>query len=123
MRAAGGLCGALLTKVWCFFNTPTQEKQPPSKRARPRPNYTEEELDDLRAAKELKVKWQLRGPPPGVLPEGATWRGQRYRPESGKWANRGGSLAPWYTAYYAAKKKGPEHEQAFLEKYPHPKKR
>ena len=73
MRAAGGLCGALLTKVWCFFNTPMQEKQPPSKRARPRPNYTEKELDDLRAAKELKVKWQLRGPPADVLPPGTTW--------------------------------------------------
>ena len=82
---------------------------------------------DLRAeeavARELGLSWQQRGPTPDMLPEGeTTWRGQRYRPNTGKWANRGGANKEWYTAYYRAKAAGADALERFLEEHPHPKK-
>ena len=60
-------------------------------------------------ARQLGLPWQERGPLPEMLPEGQmTWRGQQYRPNTGKWANRGGSHKQWYTDFYKAKKAGPE---------------
>lgn len=85
---------------------------------------SQEELEELRAeeeaAKEAGVGWQERGPPGKP---GDTWRGQRFRPESGKFANRGGSSRAWYSAWYAVKKSNdPDKIKAFLENNPHPKK-
>ena len=74
-------------------------------------------------ARELGLSWQQRGPTPDMLPEGqTTWRGQRYRPNTGKWANRGGSNKEWYSAYYRAKAAGADALERFLEEHPHPKK-
>ena len=46
--------------------------------------------------------WQLRGPPGLQEPaDGAQfWRGQRFRPFSGKWANRGGRNRDHYNWNY-----------------------
>jgi len=92
-----------------------------------RPQVSPGELLDLRAeaqvAREMGIRWQHRGPPPECLPEGqTTWRGQRYRPNTGKWANRGGSAKAWYTAFYRAKQEGEAALSKFLEENPHPKK-
>ena len=100
----------------------------PAPKAPPPRAYTEAELADLRGeskvAKAMGLRWQDRGPPPDQLPEGlTTWRGQQYRPKSGKWANRGGENKEWYTAYYKAKQQGKEVERLFLENNPHPKKK
>ena len=69
------------------------------------------------------MRWQERGPPRESLPEGqVTWRGQAYRPNTGKWANRGGSNKQWYTDFYKAKKSGEAALKKFLDENPHPKK-
>ena len=59
-------------------------------------------------AKDLGLRWQDRGPPPPPPDEERTtlWRGQKYRPGSGRWANSGGTNKQWYSEYAAAKKKG-----------------
>ena len=89
---------------------------------RPRREVSQAELNELRAeaavAKEMKLKWQERGPPGAP---GEKWRGQNYRANTGKWANRGGGQKVWYNAYYAAKQAGPEAQKAFLELNQHPK--
>jgi hypothetical protein len=92
----------------------------------PRRSVSLEELIVLRSEEEvargMKLPWQQRGPPPEALPEGmTTWRGQAYRPQSGKWANRGGAHKQWYTDFYQAKKAGPEALAKFLKDNPHPK--
>ena len=75
-----------------------------------------------RVAREMSLRWQDRGPPPECLPEGqTTWRGQRYRPKSGKWANRGGATKDWHTGYYRAKQQGEDAVRQFLAENPHPK--
>ena len=51
-------------------------------------------LDEEQCARLHGTPWQLRGPPGVETPDDgapSTWRGQRYRPMSGKWANRGGA--------------------------------
>jgi hypothetical protein len=72
---------------------------------RPKKQYTEAELLDLRAesdvAAELGLSWPQRGPPPS---HGPLWRNQEYRAGSERWANRGGSAKEWYTAFYKAKR-------------------
>ena len=74
------------------------------------------------AAEEAGLKWQQRGPPAECLPEGeSTWRGQAYRPNTGKWANRGGAHVEWYKEFYMAKKAGPDAVAKFLSEHPHPK--
>ena len=73
-----------------------------------------DELLQLRAeeevAREMGLRWQERGPRPDMLPEGqTTWMGgHQYRPNSGTWANRGGSNKQWYTEFYRAKNR-PRH--------------
>ena len=99
------------------------EAQPPRKHRR---MVGEEELHDLRgeqsAAHELGLRWQDRGPPANSAMPGDTWRGQKLRVNSGKWANRGGAHKSWYSAYYVAKQAGPEAEATYLQANPHPKK-
>ncbi len=63
------------------------------------------------------------GPTPGVLAKGEKWRGHAFRPNTGKWANRGGANKGWYNGFYAAKKQGEQAAKAYLEANPHPKKR
>ena len=41
--------------------------------------------------------------PPGPTPEMPTWRGQRWRANTQRWANRGGVNREWYRAYYRGK--------------------
>jgi hypothetical protein len=92
----------------------------------PRRRVDSDELFELREeeseARMRSIPWQERGPPPGVLPKGATWRGQRFRPISGKWANRGGRNASWYRGYYEAKGKGADAAHAYRVEHPFPKK-
>ena len=79
------------------------------------------ELADLRAegkaAKDLNIPWQQRGPPgpPKDIPH-ATWRGQRWREGSQRWANNGGTNRDWYKHYHSIKKQNNRAAmQTFLE--------
>jgi hypothetical protein len=69
-----------------------------------------ETLADLRAeqavAGMMHIPWQERGPVPERDDDGHVidkWRGQRWRENSGRWANRGGRMRKWYQAYYTKK--------------------
>ena len=65
------------------------------------------ELVELKAeeaiARALNVAWQRRGPPGPENGGPPRWRGQRYRPTTGKWANRGGRNQEYYRQLYANK--------------------
>jgi len=67
-----------------------------------------EEIRELKAegavAKSLGLKWEQRGPPGPSDGGPATWRGQRYRPNTGQWANNGGRNKEFYTWFYSFKK-------------------
>ena len=79
------------------------------------PNVTEEMWHDMQAegavSQEMGVPWQMRGPPPPDDPH-ARWRGQRYRPETGKWANRGGENREYYRGYYKGVAEGAQAKAA-----------
>ena len=47
------------------------------------------------------IAWKKRGPPGPDEGGPKRWRGQRYRPKTKKWMNRGGSNRAWYCAYFA----------------------
>ena len=64
------------------------------------------------AADEMGVPWQMRGPPGDPADPHARWRGQRYRPESGKWANRGGENREYYRGYYKGVAEGTQAKAA-----------
>ena len=64
------------------------------------------------AAQEMEVPWQMRGPPGDPADPHARWRGQRYRPESGKWANRGGENREYYRGYYKGVAEGTQAKAA-----------
>ena len=49
-------------------------------------------------AEDLGLRWQQRGPKAEGRPE--RWRGQRYRPGTGKWANRGGKNREFFKQKY-----------------------
>ena len=76
-------------------------------------------LADLRAesaaAKELGVPWRERGPPPSS--DRATWRGQKWREGSQRWANNSGTNKEWYSAFYKAKRGGSGAMQRFLDEH------
>jgi len=104
----------------------SSSSQPAPSRRELRRHVSDEELLCLRAeqatATAMGLRWQERGPPPSALPEGqTTWKGQAYRPGTGKWANRGGVHKQWYTEYYKAKRAGPAAVEDFLAKNPNPK--
>jgi hypothetical protein len=70
----------------------------------------QDELMELRAeqavARHVGVGWKHRGPAgPEAESKHDTWRGQKYRPGSQRWANNGGTRAWWYNAYYPLKRK------------------
>jgi len=62
-------------------------------------------LVDLRceseAARSLNLGWQHRGPPNPDHDPDARWRGQRYRQNTGKWANSGGIRKEYYSGLWA----------------------
>ena len=66
-------------------------------------------VEDLRAeaelARENSIPWQFRGPS-GPTPSDPYWRNQRWRPNSERWANRGGAKRDWYQKYYQALRNG-----------------
>ena len=73
--------------------------------------------------------WKLRGPAgPDEANKHETWRGQKYRPGSGRWASNGGARAWWYNTYYPLKRKASESEgdrvrlQQWLQDNPMPEK-
>jgi hypothetical protein len=73
--------------------------------------------------------WKLRGPAgPDEASKHETWRGQKYRTGSGRWANNGGTRAWWYNVYYPLKRKASESEgdrvrlQQWLQDNPMPEK-
>jgi len=88
-------------------------------------NYTYEQVLDLRAeeaaARDMGVRWQDRGPP-REHHDSDTWRGQKRRESSGRWANRGGAAKAWYAAFYKAKGQGAEALSKFLAHNPKPAK-
>ena len=75
-----------------------QSEEPKAKIQKTCPAPPEVYLKALReeraAAEALGLDWQHRGPPGPSMGGPSTWRGQKYRENSGKWANRGGN-APW----------------------------
>lgn len=56
-------------------------------------------------AKSLNIPWRLRGPP-GPTVEGERFRGQRWRENSERWANRGGHRRDRFKCYYTALSRG-----------------
>ena len=71
---------------------------------------TAEDRDQHRAAASSEddpnLPWDSRGPrgPQDGGPE--TWRGQRFRPNTGRWANAGGAHRDKYALYHAKKRLG-----------------
>ena len=63
-------------------------------------------------SQEMGVPWQMRGPPADLADPSARWRGQRYRPETGKWANRGGENRDYYRGYYKGVAEGTQAKAA-----------
>lgn len=53
-----------------------------------------------RAARDQHLRWQDRGPPGPADGGPSTWRGQRFRPATQKWANRGGRWKDYYNYKY-----------------------
>ena len=80
------------------------------------PNVSHEMWLDMQAeaavAQEMGVPWQMRGPPGDPADPHARWRGQRYRPETGKWANRGGENREYYRGYYKGVAEGTQAKAA-----------
>jgi len=70
------------------------------------PAISEEDLQELRheelLARSHHISWQDRGPPGPNQGGPETWRGQRFREGTGKWANRGGQWREYYRGYYSA---------------------
>jgi len=56
---------------------------------------------EAEASWEHSSKWQERGPPGPHEGGPQTWRGQRYRPQTGKWMNRGGANRDWHSAFFS----------------------
>ena len=72
----------------------------PSKRGKRAADLSPEELGALRMERELADKagltWQERGPPGPNQGGPDVWRGQKWRKESGRFANRGGKYRELY---------------------------
>ena len=66
---------------------------------------------EAEAAKAHGIKMKFRGPPPPEDPH-ELWKGQRFRPGSERWGNRGGAKRPWWDSYYAAIKAGADKRAA-----------
>jgi hypothetical protein len=98
---------------------PSQEQHVAHKRQ----EISAEELQDLRdeadAARSCGIGWKERGPPgPPEDDPTATWRGQKWRAGTKRWANNGGSNRQWYSLYYAAKRHGDKAKmELFLQEH------
>ena len=55
---------------------------------------------EIAAAKSSGLGWQFRGPQGPELGGPETWRGQKWRPGSQRWANSGGKDKAKYAPYY-----------------------
>lgn len=81
--------------------------QQPTKPKKEKKIYTDAEYFDIMAeaqvARDMNLKWRERGPPAPEDPS-ERWRGQSYRPGSGRWANRGGQTSWWFSEYYKNKR-------------------
>ena len=119
----------------CSPATPSPERQRemvvgpervrPSCNPNKRMRIAEEELVCLRAERDAAamhgIKWRQRGPPgprgpqePGCAAH--TWRGQKWREGSRRWANNGGTNKDWYKHYYGIRKQNDAWAmQRFLE--------
>ena len=92
--------------------------------------YTPDEIAELRAESLVSTivgaRWQDRGPPRSEEDPNQTWRGQRWRTTGnagfGRWGNRGGMAARWWSGYYHAKGNGKGALQTFLAANPKPQK-
>lgn len=76
---------------------------------------------ERKAAEEAGVRWQERGPPGPAAGGPETWRGQLYRPNSGRWSNRGGGNRDWYQHFHFLIRQGFDREAARTasdERYP-----
>ena len=71
------------------------------------------------AAEACGIPWQHRGPVP--MFRGESWRGQVYRQNSQRWANRGGRNQAWYAGFAKARDQDKEAVVSFLRANPHPK--
>ena len=91
-----------------------------------RPQYMQM-LDEEEVARKNGTPWQLRGPPnpDDVGPDGKPplWRGQRWRPLSQKWTNRGGKNKEYFGWKYGhgktpyARNSQKEQARAIAEKH------
>ena len=98
-------------RAWVETMGPNKQPSQESHWAHQRTSISAEELQDLRdesaAAHSLGIGWKDRGPPgPPEDDPTATWRGQKWREGSQRWANGGGSNREWYKMYYKAKQHG-----------------
>jgi hypothetical protein len=73
--------------------------------------YWEASSEETDLAKSLNIPWRLRGPP-GPTAEGERFRGQRWRANTERWANRGGHRRDWFKCYYTALSKGSSKREA-----------
>jgi hypothetical protein len=70
------------------------------------------------------IGWKHRGPAgPDDANKHDTWRGQKYRPGTQRWANNGGTRSWWYNTYYPLKRKasesGKEEDKKTLKQWLH----
>lgn len=68
--------------------------------ARSEPAGWSEDIDDP------SLPWDARGPPGPMHGGPTTWRGQKYRRNSCRWANAGGRHRDKFSLYYKKKKEG-----------------
>ena len=61
------------------------------------------------------MRWQDRGPTGPQERTKDTWRGQKWRPGSERWANNGGANKIWYVGFIRARDEGPEALDRFFE--------
>jgi hypothetical protein len=67
---------------------------------------------ERKAAEEAGLRWQDRGPPGPKDGGPETWRGQNYRPNSGRWSNRGGGNRDWYQHFHFLIRQGFDRDAA-----------
>jgi hypothetical protein len=88
---------------------------------------SEAEYRDLRMEREAGIdtntKWRHRGVNPDQNPGAPmTFRGQRWRPGSQRFANSGGTDRAWHKGYYIAKKRGEAAAQEYIRRHGPPPK-
>ena len=121
--ASGAYVSAAAAADDAFPMMPPTSKAVPTT-ARGRRRVSEEELAELRmeqlCAEGLELRWQDRGPgpPPADSPHD-TWRGQKYRQGTGRYANSGGTNRVWYACFINAKTGGTRAMDDWFDKNAH----